>query len=258
MFEFKLTNECFGNILATVLVWTICEWPAEDRDTAAQTELGRMEWSERPLWRIPPLTAVKTRQGCFASCSCLLHRDFMNFWRTLLQDPSPPPCPLTPILSLFLSFPLPFSRLTKTEERREEAEAERIWRDAKHLLCPFFYFRLKSVTPGKGGACQSARRSALLRSLGSSWFCICCRRTTWLLRHSFSLSSVRVRRSSRTATVWETSTVSVSIQRYNLLTTFLILSGPPFCCWNKLGVHSLLRKHQNHLYYYLGKNTVDN
>ncbi len=45
-------------------------------------------------------------------------------------------------------------------------------------------------------------------SSDTSTCCVCCRSRTWLSKHVLSLSSVRVRRSSRTATVWEKRTNS--------------------------------------------------
>lgn len=164
--------------------------------------------SERLSWRMPPLTAVKTRPGCFPSCSCLIRRALMNFWESLIQDLlnhlHPPPLrsnpslpsdlhPALPLVS-FRSFSFHFE--VKTVPGCEEGGAS------------LFYSKTTSLTPESSwwASCQTAGPSAPLISLcDSSCCCICSRITVWLSRQSLSLSSVSVRRSSSTATVWSTS-----------------------------------------------------
>lgn len=168
---------------------------------------GDVRLSPDVSWRTPPLTAVKTRPGCFPSCSRLIRRDLMNFWERPLQDPLnilpilTPHCPLTSIL-LFLQF-LPFLFFLFCLR----FEAEQSSQVLKGRVC-VSYSKTTSMTPESWwlDTCQTAGLSAPPVSLrDSSCCCICSRITAWLSRHSLSLSSVSVRRSSSTATVWNTN-----------------------------------------------------
>lgn len=151
--------------------------------------------------------AVKTRPGCFPSCSRLIRRELMNFWERPLQDPLnilpvlTPHCPLTSI-QLFLQF-LPFLFFLFFLR----FEAEQSSQVLKGRVC-VSYSKTTSMTPESWwlDTCQTAGLSAPPVSLrDSSCCCICSRITAWLSRHSLSLSSVSVRRSSSTATVWNTN-----------------------------------------------------
>ncbi len=155
------------------------------------------------------LAAVKTWLGCCLSCSCPLTMTFFLGENAVWSLKSPP----APPSSCFVSF---------------------------HLVSFFFFFlllspmfsfgmtqldvfKLKWKKKGFGVSPPAGQRKLPLKwgppglgilhtdsasSSDTSTCCVCCRSRTWLSKHVLSLSSVRVRRSSRTATVWEKRTNS--------------------------------------------------
>lgn len=145
--------------------------------------------------------AVKTRPGCFPSCSCLIRRDLVNFWERPANgsfEHTPPPHPIL----LFLQFlPFFFFPVSLCFQAEVSSRVVRAWEGLSSS-------RTTPMTPESWweDACQTAGPAGPLHSLcDSSCCCICSKITAWLSRHSLSLSSVSVRRSSSTATVWSTS-----------------------------------------------------